>query len=133
LSYCLPDAKYSASVVAQTPQPAIGQSQTEQKIDNYFSPIQPDGTPKLGIDRWWATAGVDKEITVNWTVEVKEKGEYYLRLGVDLENFDVIKRFRKWKLSDQVSIKISDDYNRPVSSYWDLNKFQAQTKPKLAL
>ncbi|MCA2813780.1 MAG: hypothetical protein IM477_15050 [Microcystis sp. M090S1] len=23
LSYCLPDAKYSASVVAQTPQPAI--------------------------------------------------------------------------------------------------------------
>ena len=88
LSYCLPDAKYSASVVAQTPQPAIGQSQTEQKIDNYFSPIQPDGTPKLGIDRWWATAGVDKEITVNWTVEVKEKGEYYLRLGVDLENFD---------------------------------------------
>ncbi|NCS01702.1 MAG: hypothetical protein GPJ06_05870 [Microcystis aeruginosa G13-11] len=117
LSYCLPDAKYSASVVAQTPQPAIGQSQTEQKIDNYFSPIQPDGTPKLGIDRWWATAGVDKEITVNWTVEVKEKGEYYLRLGVDLENFDVINRFRKWKLSDKVSIKISDDYNRPVSSY----------------
>lgn len=117
LSYCLPDAKYSASVVAQTPQPAIRQSQTEQKIDNYFSPIQPDGTPKLGIDRWWATAGVDKEITVNWTVEVKEKGEYYLRLGVDLENFDVIKRFRKWKLSDKVSIKISDDYNRPVSSY----------------
>ncbi len=63
LSYCLPDPKYSASVVAQTPQPAIRQSQTEQKIDNYFSPIQPDGTPKLGIDRWWVTAGVDFENT----------------------------------------------------------------------
>jgi len=86
LSYCLPDAKYSAYVVAQTPQPAIGQSQTEQKIDNYFSPIQPDGTPKLGIDRWWATAGVDKEITVNWTVEIREKGDYYLNFPVSKIN-----------------------------------------------
>ncbi|MCU7242002.1 MAG: hypothetical protein NT917_02240 [Microcystis aeruginosa WS75] len=86
LSYCLPDPKYSASVVAQTPQPAIGQSQTEQKIDNYFSPIQPDGTPKLGIDRWWATAGVDKEITVNWTVEIREKGDYYLNFPVSKIN-----------------------------------------------
>ena len=100
LSYCLPDAKYSASVVAQTPQPAIGQSQTEQKIDNYFSPIQPDGTPKLGIDRWWATAGVDKEITVNWTVEVEKEGSYY----IDLKNRTL--SGKKWQLSDLVTINI---------------------------
>jgi len=100
LSYCLPDAKYSAYVVAQTPQPAIGQSQTEQKIDNYFSPIQPDGTPKLGIDRWWATAGVDKEITVNWTVEVEKEGSYY----IDLKSLTL--SGKKWQLSDLVTINI---------------------------
>ncbi|MFM7277217.1 MAG: hypothetical protein ACKO1I_06065, partial [Microcystis aeruginosa] len=94
LSYCLPEAKFSASVVAQTPQPAIGQSQTEQKIDNYFNPIQPDGTPKLGIDRWWATAGVDKEITVNWTVKVEKEGNYY----IDLKNLTL--SGKKWQLSD---------------------------------
>lgn len=105
LSYCLPDAKYSASVVAQTPQPAIGQSQTEQKIDNYFSPIQPDGTPKLGIDRWWATAGVDKEITVNWTVKVEKEGNYY----IDLKNLTL--SGKKWQLSDLVTINIVNREN----------------------
>lgn len=105
LSYCLPDAKYSASVVAQTPQPAVVQSQTEQKIDNYFNPIQPDGTPKLGIDRWWATAGVDKEITVNWTVKVEKEGNYY----IDLKNLTL--SGKKWQLSDLVTINIVNREN----------------------
>lgn len=86
LSYCLPEAKFSDAVVAQTSQSAVVQSQTGQKIDDYFNPIQKDGQPKLGIDRWWATAGVDKEITVNWTVKVEKRDDYYLNFPVSKIN-----------------------------------------------
>lgn len=41
-----------------------------------FTPLRPEG-----IDRWWATAGVDETIDVTWTVYVPEKHEYRLSLG----------------------------------------------------
>jgi hypothetical protein len=82
LNYCLPVAQFGGAAVAQTSQPGVLQSQTGQKIDDYFNPILKDGQPRLGIDRWWATAGVDKEITVKWTVKIGPKDDYYLKLPI---------------------------------------------------
>jgi hypothetical protein len=110
LNYCLPLAQFGGAAVAQTSQPGVLQSQTGQKIDDYFNPIHQDGQPRLGIDRWWATAGVDKEIAISWTIEVKKIGNYSLYLPLQEA------RFSKWKLGSNAMVTILNSSNQPIRS-----------------
>jgi hypothetical protein len=117
----------SHSVVAAEPPSVMEQDSNnnlgkDTQTENYFSPVQEDGTPKLGIDRWWATAGVDKEITVNWTVKIEQKDDYYLKFPVSKinKNTKVIVLDSKNNVLNTIKTPIAPAYSN--LTVWRLKK-----------
>ncbi len=50
----------------------------------------------LGIDRWWATVGVDKQISVTWTTQVTLQDQYFLDIDIEYLN--------SWDLTDKAEV-----------------------------
>ncbi len=67
-SFLTPGQKYHYAVRASN-------SGGYSALSSFVSVTIPLSAP-LGLDRWWATAG-DGELSVTWTVEVPEAGEWY--------------------------------------------------------
>ncbi len=70
-----------------------------------------DSTSNVGLDRWWATAGVHSQITVTWTVPNVPAGNYDLNID--------IRRRNTWDLIQGAEVRVNGESHQFGSWYGD--------------